>query len=80
MKAKFFVGQKCSATYLCDSDTVYTCEIVGRTEKTVLVKDHSGTRRCKIYNYREEAEVILPQGHYSMAISICADRPEVCRD
>jgi len=48
-------------------------EIVSRTEKTAMVKEHDKVRRYKIHNHSGVESI--SRGNYSMAGSWYADRP-----
>ncbi len=68
---QFTVGQTYSTRFICDHNSIYTCKVVSRTAKTVVIEDHAGTRRCKIHEY-DGSETIFPKGKYSMCLTIKA--------
>lgn len=70
---KFVVGQSYGSRSFCDSDCIFSMEIVSRTEKTAMVKEHDKVRRYKIHNYSGVESI--SRGNYSMAGSWYADRP-----
>lgn len=70
---KFIVGQSYGSRSACDSDCIFSMEIVSRTEKTATVKEHDKVRRYKIHNY--DGVESISRGNYSMAGSWYADRP-----
>lgn len=73
---KFKVGTKLSARSICDSECIFTAEVLKVTPKTVTIKTRmSGVKRCKIHN-TGGADFIYPEGRYSMAHSFRADRAE----
>lgn len=59
-------------TWACDSDSISTIKIVGRTEKMVTFERAGKTRRAKIYT-DSNGEYIIPD-HYSMACVYRAER------
>lgn len=73
MSAVFQVGQSYGSRSACDSDCIFSMEIVSRTEKTAMVKEHDKVRRYKIHNYSGVESI--SRGNYSMAGSWYADRP-----
>lgn len=72
----FQIGQQYSARSLCDYDCVWTFTVTARTARFVTLRQEpSGeTMRVGVYVYGD-AERARPFGSYSMAPSICADRP-----
>lgn len=68
VKAKvFYEGQQLSDRSICNSDCVFTGEVIKRTEKTVTVKtDTYGVKRCKVHHDKNGNEFIYPHGRYSM--------------
>ena len=73
-KAKFEVGKTYYAHSACNYDCVFTYTVISRTAQTATLEDSFGKRsRRKIHN-DGAAEWILPQGSYSMAPTISADR------
>lgn len=70
---KFIVGQCYGAQSFCDSDCIFSMEIISRTEKTAMVKEHDKVRRYKIHNHSGVESISM--GNYSMAGSWYANRP-----
>ena len=70
---KFEVGKTYCDRSSCDWDTIYSFEIVARTEKTLTIKEHDKTYRRGIYVY-EGVEHCKPHGTYSMCSVISATR------
>lgn len=64
---KFKQNQEISARSVCDHNCIFTATIVKRTAKSVMIKDNSGERRCKIHTDESGGEFIFPYGQYSMA-------------
>lgn len=73
MSAVFQVGRSYGSRSACDSDCIFSMEIVSRTEKTAMVKEHDKVRRYKIHNHSGVESI--SRGNYSMAGSWYADRP-----
>lgn len=73
---KFEVGRIYKNCYIGDSELYVSYLIIRRTEKSVWVRkpNREDVKRCKIYNY-DNVESFYPDGRYSMALSIHADRP-----
>lgn len=80
-KAKFEAGKTYYGRHICDSDLIGRYRVERRTEKFVWVinvdrdgqpyKGESVLRR-KVENWTN-GETFMPNGRYSMALSICAD-------
>lgn len=66
---RFEAGAFASATSACDSDCVWTFEVVGRTAKFVTLKDtlSGDVTRSKVHVDRHGNESTLPFGTFSMA-------------
>lgn len=73
--AAFEVGSTYQAVSACDSDCIWTLEVIARTAKFVTLRDvRSGeTNRVGVRNYNGE-EWASPFGTYSMAPVIRANR------
>lgn len=69
---KFEIGHTYYDTWACDSDSISTIKIVGRSEKMVTFERCGKTRRAKIYT-DNRGEYIMPD-HYSMACVYRAER------
>lgn len=69
---KFEVGKTYFDTWACDSDSISTIKIVGRSEKMVTFERAGETRRARIYTDRD-SEYIMPD-RYSMACVYRAER------
>jgi hypothetical protein len=75
MTKTFEIGRTYFARSACDYDTVFTFEVVKRTEKTITIKSRTwGTTSRKIKVW-DGVETIMPLGSYSMAPQLSADRP-----
>jgi hypothetical protein len=70
---KFQVGKTYHDRSSCDWDTIYSFEIVARTDKTLTINERGKTYRRGIYVY-EGVESCKPHGTYSMCSVITADR------
>lgn len=74
---KFEVDKKYFARSICDSNCIFKFEILGRSEKTVTVREincNQKARRKKIYLDDHGQEYCLPFGDYSMAPILRANR------
>lgn len=64
---------------LCNYDCVWTYKVVKRTQATITIKDldTNEVKTCRVSKKASErfnCEIIRPQGSYSMAPSLWADR------
>lgn len=68
---KFVVGRNYSTRSIVDHDTIFSFDILARTEKTVRVKVSGKvvTRRLSVWN---DTEQFKPFGSYSMCAIISA--------
>ena len=75
---KFEVGKEYSVRSICDHECVWTYKIVKRTACTVTIDDGEKVKTCrinkKISEYRG-AEIIYPNGNYSMCPILSAEKP-----
>lgn len=69
---QFEIGKTYYDTWACDSDSISTIKILGRSEKMVTFDRNGKTRRAKIYT-DSHGEYIMPD-HYSMACVYRAER------
>ena len=69
---QFEIGKTYFDTWACDTDTISTIKILGRSEKMVTFERNGKTRRAKIYT-DSHGEYIMPD-HYSMACVYRAER------
>ena len=69
---QFEIGKTYYDTWACDSDSISTIKIVGRSEKMVTFERCGKTRRARIYT-DSHGEYIMPD-HYSMACVYRAER------
>lgn len=69
---QFEIGHTYFDTWACDSDSISTIKIVGRSAKMVTFERCGKTRRAKIYT-DSHGEYIMPD-HYSMACIYRAER------
>lgn len=76
---RFEVGKEYATRSICDHECIFAYTVIGRTEKTVKIRDSFGTvKTCRIneaLSERNNAESIYPEGKYSMAPIIFASRP-----
>lgn len=70
---KFQVGQTYQTRSVCDSDCIFTLEVISRTAKFLTLKQYGKTFRRGIYVY-SNTERCQFSGAHSMAPSISADR------
>lgn len=70
---KFEVGKTYLGRSICDSDCVYRMMVLRRTAKTITVSMGEGQKTLRPYSYRD-VETVMPNGRYSMALTISADR------
>jgi hypothetical protein len=75
MTTQFEPGKTYIGRSICDSECIYHMTVVQRTAKTITVTmdDRLGfkTLRPHIYN---GVETVMPNGRYSMALTISAER------
>lgn len=69
---QFEIGKTYFDTWACDSDSISTIKIVGRSAKMVTFERNGKTRRARIYT-DNRGEYIMPD-HYSMACVYRAER------
>lgn len=69
---QFEIGKTYFDTWACDSDSISTIKIVGRSEKMVTFERNGKTRRARVYT-DSRGEYIAPD-HYSMACVYRAER------
>lgn len=69
---QFEIGHTYYDTWACDSDSISTIKIVGRSAKMVTFERNGKTRRARIYT-DSHGEYIMPD-HYSMACIYRAER------
>ncbi len=69
---QFEIGKTYFDTWACDSDSISTIKIVGRSAKMVTFERCGKTRRARIYT-DNRGEYIIPD-HYSMACVYRAER------
>jgi hypothetical protein len=73
MTTQFQVGRTYSTRSICDHDTIFSFEILGRTAKTVIVKvcGKDVKRGIRVY---DGCEQFKPFSTYSMCAIIRADK------
>lgn len=67
---KFEVGKTYTTRSACNHDCVWAFKVVARTEKTITLDNGEKTFKCRINKYlteRNNQEMVLPLGNYSMA-------------
>lgn len=69
---QFEIGHTYYDTWACDSDSISTIKILGRSAKMVTFERNGKTRRARIYT-DANGEYIIPD-HYSMACVYRAER------
>jgi len=72
--SKFQVGTVYQVQSICDSGCMFSYKVIRRTEKSVWLLN--GTRKPVTLDSRG-VEQVYPEGRYSMAPRIVADRNEV---
>lgn len=75
---QFEIGKTYFDTWACDSDSISTIKIVGRSAKMVTFERNGKTRRARIYT-DSHGEYIMPD-HYSMACVYRAEREMIPED
>jgi hypothetical protein len=73
---KFEAGKTYKTRSICDYDCVFSYSVVSRSDKTITVAYRGAVKRCKI-QVGDGVEFAYPEGRYSMAPVIKADRCEV---
>lgn len=74
---KFEIGKTYTARSACDHECVFRFTVVERSEKTIVITDGRDDGACRrAVNTRDGVEFCFPQGRYSMAPIITADRFE----
>lgn len=71
---KFETGTEHSTRSICDSECVFTVNIIRRTAKSVWIKDMNGETVRRSIQVVDGAEQFFPYGKYSMAPVIRATR------
>ena len=73
----FKVGRKYFCRSLCDYDCVWVYEVIRRTAKTVTLRGERGEviSRKVGYSIIDKSEMVYPDGRYSMAPILSADKP-----
>ena len=59
-------GTTLTARSICDSECIFTAEVIKATAKTITVKCMGNVKRCKIHEF-EGRRFIYATGRYSMA-------------
>lgn len=79
---KFEVGKTYATCSICDSDCWFEYTVIKRTKCTVTLRDKFGNeRRRKIqFSRYDDAEIVYPQGSYSMCPILDAGRDEVIEE
>jgi len=73
MTEQFQVGNTYATRSICDYDSIFSFEILGRTAKSVTVKVHGKVVRRGVSVY-DGVEQFRPFGTYSMCAVISADK------
>lgn len=64
---KFETGTEYSTRSICDSECVFTVNIIRRTAKSVWIKDMNGETVRRSIKVLDGVEFFFPYGKYSMA-------------
>lgn len=74
---QFEVGKTYSMRSVCNSNCIWSYEVIARTACTVTLKNEDGEiKKCRISKKASEyanAETVLPEGNYSMCPMLRAD-------
>lgn len=70
---KFEPGKTYSAPSLCDSQCIFSFEILKRTAKTVTINAHGKVVTRRIFSDYYSHEAFRPFGNHSMAVVISAN-------
>lgn len=75
---KFEIGKEYKMTSICDSNCVWTYKVIARTACMITLEDEKGkTKKCRINKQLSEmngAEVVYPEGRYSMCPTLRANK------
>jgi hypothetical protein len=80
MNIEFQIGQTYRCRSICDHNCIWDYTVVARTAKTVVLLEaehparRRGSFRCKIKVW-DGVETVSPQGRFSFAPVLSADRP-----
>lgn len=75
---KFEVGNTYSTRSICDYECVFSYRVVSRTDRTITIENrHGHISRRGVKADADGNEFCYPQGRYSMAPVISAERPSV---
>ena len=72
---KFEIGKKYSMISICNSECVWTYEVIARTAQTITITDGENVQRCRIskkFSAYRNAETVTPLGVYSMCPMLSA--------
>lgn len=70
---RFIVGRVYSVRSICDYDCIFRFEVVGRTDKTVVLATRDGKQVRRKLRIVCGAEACDPHGRYSMSPVLTAD-------
>ena len=70
---KFETGKKYFTRSICDSDCIWTFEVIKRTAKRITIQNGSKVSIVGVNEY-DGAELCYPLGRYSMSPILRADR------
>ena len=75
---KFEIGKTYATSSICDTNCIFSYTVTARTACTITIVDKYGeVKKCRINKKTTEyrnAEAIYPEGVYSMAPIISADK------
>ena len=74
MTRTFEIGKTYTARSACDHDCIFSYEVVARTAKTVTLRDKFGEIRRRGIRVSFDSEICFPQGSFSMAPVLSAER------
>lgn len=73
MIIKFIPGQLLKTSAVSNHETIYTAQVIKRTDKTIVIFEDGKLKRCKIHVF-DDVELIYPDGRYSKAPVYKANR------
>jgi hypothetical protein len=74
MNTTFEIGKTYYAHSACDYDTIFAYTVIKRTAKFITIDSGYDTRRVGVRRNNDGIEICLPQGSFSMAPVLRANR------
>jgi hypothetical protein len=74
MTTTFEIGKTYYAHSACDYDTIFAYTVIKRTAKFITIDSGYDTRRVGVRRNNDGIEICLPQGSFSMAPVLRANR------